>query len=74
MAGGVKKVLICILGFFLVVVLLSWDTGREHDVLVDGQEQQEKKAIAAYYSTVSYMDTQLGKVLRTLKEEGLLIW
>lgn len=34
-------------------------------------EEQEKKAIAAYYATVSYMDTQLGKILRTLKEEGL---
>jgi len=34
-------------------------------------EEQEKKAIAAYYSTVSYMDTQLGKILQTLKEEGL---
>lgn len=34
-------------------------------------EEQEKKAVAAYYSTVSYMDTQLGKILQTLKEEGL---
>lgn len=34
-------------------------------------EEQEKKAIAAYYASVSYMDTQVGKVLRTLKEEGL---
>jgi len=33
--------------------------------------EQEKKAIAAYYASVSYMDTQVGKVLKTLKEEGL---
>jgi choline-sulfatase len=32
---------------------------------------QEKKAIAAYYASVSYMDAQMGKVLITLKEEGL---
>jgi len=34
-------------------------------------EEQEKKAIAAYYSTVSYMDRQLGEILQTLKAEGL---
>ncbi len=32
---------------------------------------QKKKAIAAYYATVAYMDKQVGKVLKTLKEEGL---
>ncbi len=32
---------------------------------------QEKKAIAAYYASVAYMDAQVGKVLQTLKEEGL---
>lgn len=32
---------------------------------------QEQKAIAAYYAAVSFMDDQVGKVLRTLKEEGL---
>ena len=32
---------------------------------------QKKKAIAAYYASVSYMDTQVGKVLKTLKEVGL---
>ncbi len=32
---------------------------------------QEKKAVAAYYASVSYMDTQVGKVLNILKEEGL---
>lgn len=34
-------------------------------------EEQEKKAIAGYYAAVSYMDAQVGKVLATLKEEGL---
>lgn len=34
-------------------------------------EDQEKKAVAAYYASVSYMDAQVGKVLQTLKEEGL---
>lgn len=32
---------------------------------------QEKKAVAAYYASVSYMDSQVGKVLNTLKDEGL---
>jgi len=32
---------------------------------------QKKKAIAAYYASVSYMDAQVGNVLKTLKEEGL---
>ncbi len=34
-------------------------------------EEQEKKAIAGYYASVSYMDAQVGKVLQTLEEEGL---
>lgn len=34
-------------------------------------EEQEKKAVAGYYAAVSYMDAQVGKVLKTLKEEGL---
>lgn len=33
--------------------------------------EQKKKAIAAYYASVAYMDRQVGKVLQTLKEEGL---
>ena len=33
--------------------------------------EQEKKAVAAYYASVAYMDVQVGKVLNTLKEEGL---
>jgi len=32
---------------------------------------QEKKAVAAYYASVAYMDAQVGKVLSALKEEGL---
>jgi len=32
---------------------------------------QEKKAVAAYYASVAYMDAQLGKILNTLQEEGL---
>ncbi|MFC5624380.1 sulfatase [Algoriphagus winogradskyi] len=32
---------------------------------------QKQKAIAGYYAAVSYMDAQVGKVLKTLKEEGL---
>ena len=32
---------------------------------------QKKKAISAYYASVSYMDRQVGKVLKTLKKEGL---
>jgi len=32
---------------------------------------QEKKAIAGYYASVAYMDSQVGKVLNALKEEGL---
>ncbi|NQU55116.1 MAG: sulfatase, partial [Bacteroidetes bacterium] len=32
---------------------------------------QEKKAIAGYYASVAYMDAQVGRVLNTLKEEGL---
>ncbi len=33
--------------------------------------EQEKKAVAAYYASVAYMDKQVGKVLSTLEEEGL---
>jgi iduronate 2-sulfatase len=33
--------------------------------------EQQQKAVAAYYASVSYMDAQVGKVLKTLKEEGL---
>lgn len=33
--------------------------------------EQEKKAVAGYYASVAYMDAQVGKVLKTLKDEGL---
>ena len=33
--------------------------------------EQQQKAVAAYYASVAYMDAQVGKVLKTLKEEGL---
>ena len=55
----------------------DWDDipkrGINYVTSVNGQmnEEQEKKAIAAYYASVSYMDAQVGKVLNTLKEEGL---
>jgi len=34
-------------------------------------EEDEKKAIAGYYASVSFMDDQVGKVLQALREEGL---
>jgi choline-sulfatase len=34
-------------------------------------EVQKQKAIAGYYASVSYMDAQVAKVLKTLKDEGL---
>ncbi|TCR08500.1 arylsulfatase A-like enzyme [Sphingobacterium sp. JUb20] len=33
--------------------------------------EQQKKAIAAYYASVYYMDAQVGKILASLKDEGL---
>lgn len=33
--------------------------------------EQEKKAVAAYYASVAYMDAQVGKILNALEEEGL---
>lgn len=33
--------------------------------------EQEKKAVAGYYASVSFMDDQVGKILKTLEEEGL---
>lgn len=47
--------------------------GINYVTSVNGQmsEEQEKKAVAAYYASVSYMDAQVGKVLQTLKDEGL---
>ncbi|GGW21957.1 sulfatase [Arenibacter certesii] len=55
----------------------DWDDiparGINYVTSVNGEmsEEQEKKAVAAYYASVSYMDAQVGKVLNTLKEEGL---
>ncbi|MFZ9937906.1 MAG: sulfatase [Luteolibacter sp.] len=34
-------------------------------------EEQEKKAVAAYYASVEFIDAQVGKVLKTLQDEGL---
>jgi len=55
----------------------DWDDipkrGINYVTSINGQmsSDQEKKAVAAYYASVSYMDKQVGKVLNTLKEEGL---
>jgi iduronate 2-sulfatase len=55
----------------------DWDDipkrGINYVTSVNGKmnSEQEQKAIAAYYASVTYMDAQLGKVLHTLKEEGL---
>ncbi len=55
----------------------DWDDiparGINYVTSVNGQmsEEQEKKAVAAYYASVSYMDAQVGKVLNALQEEGL---
>ncbi len=55
----------------------DWDDipkrGINYVTSANGQmnTEQEKKAIAAYYASVSYMDAQVGKVLTTLKDEGL---
>src|SRR5690606_18619512 len=34
-------------------------------------EEREKKAVAGYYASVGYMDAHVGKVVKSLKEEGL---
>lgn len=55
----------------------DWDDipapGINYVTSVNGEmsEEQEKKAVAAYYASVAYMDAQVGKVLKTLEEEGL---
>ncbi|MRH99685.1 sulfatase-like hydrolase/transferase [Kriegella sp. EG-1] len=55
----------------------DWDDiparGINYVTSVNGQmsEEQERKAVAAYYASVTYMDVQVGKILNTLKEEGL---
>ncbi len=47
--------------------------GINYVTSINGQMSldQEKKAVAAYYASVTYMDTQVGKVLNALREEGL---
>jgi len=55
----------------------DWDDipkrGINYVTSVNGQMSldQQKKAIAAYYASVTFMDAQVGKILNTLKEEGL---
>ena len=55
----------------------DWDDipkrGINYVTSVNGQMSldQEKKAVAAYYASVAYMDKQIGKVLNALEEEGL---
>lgn len=49
------------------------ERGINYVTSVNGQMsiEQQQKAVAAYYASVSFMDAQVGKVLETLKEEGL---
>jgi choline-sulfatase len=49
------------------------DRGINYVTSVNGQmsQEQEKKAIAAYYACVSFMDAQLGRILDALRDEGL---
>jgi choline-sulfatase len=55
----------------------DWDDipkkGINYVTSVNGQMSlvQQQKAVAAYYASVSFMDAQVGKVLKTLKDEGL---
>ena len=55
----------------------DWDDipkrGINYVTSINGQMSliQEKKAVAAYYAAVTYMDAQVGKVLNALKEEGI---
>ncbi|RKD86024.1 sulfatase [Mangrovibacterium diazotrophicum] len=58
-------------------VEFDWDDiperGINYVTSVNGQMSvdQQKKAIAAYYASVSFMDAQVGKMLKTLRDEGL---
>lgn len=49
------------------------ERGINYVTSVNGQMsiEQQQKAVAAYYASVSFMDAQVGKVLRTLRDEGL---
>lgn len=55
----------------------DWDDipkrGINYVTSVNGEMSmdQQKKAVAAYYASVAYMDKQVGKILQTLKDEGL---
>lgn len=55
----------------------DWDDipprGINYVTSVNGQmnSEQEKKAVAAYYASVAYMDAQVGKLLTHLEDEGL---
>jgi len=55
----------------------DWDDipkrGINYVTSVNGQMSlvQQQKAISGYYAAVNYMDTQVGKVLNALKQEGL---
>jgi len=46
---------------------INYKTSRNLDL----DEEREKKAIAAYFASVAYLDAQVAKVLDTLKEEKL---
>jgi iduronate 2-sulfatase len=58
-------------------VLNDWDDipqqGINYVTSLNAQmsEDQEKKAVAGYYASVSFMDAQVGKVLQALRDEGL---
>lgn len=55
----------------------DWDDipaqGINYVTSVNGEMsvEQEKKAVAAYYASTAFLDAQVGRVLNTLKEEGL---
>lgn len=59
------------------IIQNDWDDipqqGINYVTSVNGQMtvEQEKKAVAAYYASTSFLDAQVGKVLQTLKEQGL---
>jgi arylsulfatase A-like enzyme len=59
------------------VIQNDWDDipaqGINYVTSVNGQMtvEQEKKAVAAYYASTSFLDAQVGKVLQSLKDEGL---
>lgn len=46
---------------------INYKTSKNLNLSTD----QEKKAVAAYYASVAFMDAQVGKVLAALRQEGL---